>query len=185
MEPADFRFESAAPVSARMGRHWIATVSYLARAFAGPEPAIAHPLIRATALDTLAAAALTTFPNTTMSIDYTPGPRRVPPAAIRRATAYIEAHAAEPITLQDIAAAARIGVRGLQAGFARHRGATPMGYLRAVRMERVHRDLRAGDPAAGDTVAAIARRWGFTASGRFAAGYRRVHGQSPSRTLRT
>lgn len=52
-------------------------------------------------------------------------------------------------------------------------------------MESAHRDLRAADPASGDTVAAIAARWGFLHAGRFSIGYRETYGCSPSDTLRS
>ena len=168
-----------------MKRHWIATVNFLDRAFACPQPAVAHPLVPPGVVHALATAAVAVFPNTTMTVAYVPGAGRVAPAVVRRATACIDAHAAEPITLDDIAAAARVGVRGLQAAFARHGDIGPMGYLRRVRMERAHRDLQHGDPARGDTVAAIASRWGFAAPGRFAVEYRKRYGRPPSRTLRT
>ncbi|XVV08678.1 AraC family transcriptional regulator [Actinoplanes sp. CA-131856] len=180
---ADFRFESPSPVSPAMRRHWIATAGHLVRSFAGPLPAVAHPLIYAGAMNMLAATALAVFPNTTMTVDYVPGPGRVAPATVRRAKAFIDAHAAEPLTLEDVARAAGISVRGLQATFARHGDLTPLGYLRRVRLENAHRDLEAGDRARGDTVAAIARRWGFASPSRFAVDYRKVYGRSPRRTL--
>ena len=40
------------------------------------------------------------------------------------------------------------------------------------------------DPAAGHTVAATARRWGFSRPDRFAAAYRTVYGRPPSHILR-
>lgn len=184
VEPVDFRFVATAPLSAAHNQYWLSTVEYLERAFDGPEPAIAYPLLRESMLQSLAAVALAVFPNTTMSVDYAAGPGRVTPAAIRRASAYLDAHAAEPLALEQVAAAAGISVQGLQAGFARHRGVSPMAYLRRVRMERAHLDLQAGDRSRGDTVAAIARRWGFASPGRFAVEYRRVFGRSPGRTLR-
>ncbi|MCD2186916.1 helix-turn-helix transcriptional regulator [Actinomycetospora soli] len=106
------------------------------------------------------------------------------PAALRRAVVYIEAHAGEDVTLDEIACAARIGPRALQLAFNRHRGGSPMAYLRQVRLLRAHRDLEAADPTQGDTVAAIAAQWGFANPGRFATMYRESYGISPSRTLR-
>lgn len=185
VDPADFRFDGMEPVSAALNRHWMATAAYLSRSFAGPEPAVSHPLVLAGVVEVAAAAVLTVFPNPTMTLHYATGPGRVAPAVVRRAVAFIDAHAAGPITLEDVAAAAGVTVRGLQAAFARHRDTTPTGYLRRVRMERAHRDLLAGDRLRGDTVAAIARRWGFTAPGRFAIGYRRTYGRSPGETLET
>lgn len=106
------------------------------------------------------------------------------PAALRRAVDFIEAHAGEDVTLDEIARAARIGPRALQLAFNRHRGGSPMAYLRQVRLLRAHRDLEAADPTRGDTVAAIAAQWGFANPGRFATMYRETYGISPSRTLR-
>ena len=68
--------------------------------------------------------------------------------------------------------------------FRRHRDTTPLAYRKRVRMERAHCDLPAADPLAGDTVAPIAARWGFTQAGAFSVDYRRVYGCSPSHTLR-
>ncbi|WP_372460725.1 helix-turn-helix domain-containing protein [Actinomycetospora endophytica] len=51
-------------------------------------------------------------------------------------------------------------------------------------MEGAHRDLEAADPTRGDTVGAIAARWGFAHPGRFAIDYRRSYGRSPGETLR-
>lgn len=185
VEPVDLRFDGAAPISAAMNRHWLSTAAYVARSFAGPTPAITHPLLLATTLQNVAATVLAVFPNTAMGVDYLAGPGRVAPAAVRRAVAYIDAHADRPITLHDVADTAGVGVRALQAAFARHRGTSPSGYLRRVRMERAHRELQTGARERGDTVAAIARRWGFTSPGRFAADYRALFGQPPSHTLRT
>lgn len=106
------------------------------------------------------------------------------PAALRRAVEYIEAHAGEDVTLDEIARAARVGPRALQLAFNRHRGGSPMAYLRQVRLARAHRDLETADPTRGDTVAAIAATWGFANPGRFATMYRAAYGISPSRTLR-
>ena len=51
------------------------------------------------------------------------------------------------------------------------------------RLARAHEDLRGADPTRGDTVTAIAARWGFLHFGRFAAEYRRAYGQTPRTTL--
>ncbi|MEU8191788.1 helix-turn-helix transcriptional regulator, partial [Micromonospora carbonacea] len=65
-----------------------------------------------------------------MTTGYVPGPRRVEPAVVRRAVAHIEAHAAEPMTVAQIAQACGVGPRGLQAAFARHHGVSPTAHLR-------------------------------------------------------
>ena len=105
----------------------------------------------------------------------------VAPRAVRRAREYIEAHLAEAISVNDIAAAVGLCVRSLQAAFLRHTGDTPMAYLRKRRLEAVHRELHAAPP--GTTVTEVAMRYGFGHLGRFAGSYARTFGESPSMTL--
>ncbi|GII75874.1 hypothetical protein Sru01_08560 [Sphaerisporangium rufum] len=112
-------------------------------------------------------------------IDPAPGP-----AALRRAQRYCEEHAAESVSLRDIAAAARIGVRTLQHEFRRHLDTTPLAYLRGVRLAHAHADLvRMAGTGAQVTVTEVATRWGFMHLGRFAGLYRERYGRSPSSTL--
>jgi AraC-like DNA-binding protein len=107
----------------------------------------------------------------------------VAPPTVRAARAYMEANAGESVTVADIARAAGVGVRGLQQGFQRSLGMTPMRYLRQVRLREAHRELR-GAEAGSTTVGDVAARWGFGHQGRFTAEYRRCYGCSPSETLR-
>lgn len=100
---------------------------------------------------------------------------------VRRAVAFIDENAHHPITIDDVAAAAHISTRGLQYAFQRSLETTPTDYLRRVRLDGAHRDLRRGAP--GETVARIARRWGFGNPSRFAALYRHTYGRSPKETL--
>lgn len=183
IEPADFRFDGMAPVSTESVRYCRATVQYLHSLFQGDAPAIGNPLIRASALDTAAAAALVAFPNTATAAGNRPAHGRATPAALRRTVDYLERHAAEPLTLADIVTASGIGPRALQENFRRHCGTTPTGYLRRIRLDRAHRELQAADPTHGTTVAAVAARWGFAHPGRFAAAYRRTYGRTPQQTL--
>jgi AraC-like DNA-binding protein len=185
IDPADLRFEAMTPVSPTIGRYWRATVGMVNRELSAPDSALANPLVRASTLSMLAAAALSTFPNTAMTASGLSGPGRVAPAAVRRAIAYIDAHADQPMTVTDIADAAGLSARALQHAFKRHRDTTPLSYLARVRLQRAHHDLQAGDPTRGDTVTTIARRWGFTNPGRFATAYYAVYGQRPRHTLHT
>ncbi|AUH44635.1 hypothetical protein CXR04_00205 [Streptomyces sp. CMB-StM0423] len=110
-------------------------------------------------------------------------PRPTPSTTIHRAVELIEAHAAEPITMADIAEAVGISVRALMAGFRHQMDSTPMGFLRETRLQRVRQELVASDPST-TTVTAVATRWGFTHLGRFSAHYRQRFRESPSTTLR-
>lgn len=102
---------------------------------------------------------------------------------VRAAMDYINDHAAEPITGPDIARAAFVSLRALQAGFHDELGVSPMAYLRNVRLDRAHADLLAAPTSA--SVSEIATRWGFSHLGRFAEQYRRKFGVLPSETVRT
>ena len=105
------------------------------------------------------------------------------PQTLRRAIAFIDDNAHLDIRLTDIAAAIGVTPRTVQYTFRRHLGATPLGYLRRVRLFRAHRDLQAADPTV-DTVMQIAGRWRFSHPGRFSMAYKEAFGTSPSSTLR-
>ncbi len=171
------------PITPAAGRHWSQTIRYL-RGFVSNSPLLAAaPLARQELGWLVSSAVLACFPNSTLGAESAPYAGDTP-QPLRRALAFIDEHAGEPITLSEIAIAARLSPRGLQAAFRRHLGTTPLAQLRSVRMERAHRDLQNAEP--GDTsVAALAVRWGFTHLGRFAVEYRRRYGSSPSQTLRS
>lgn len=182
---ADLRFDSMAPISAEQQRVFARTAEFAAAHLVTSGATEVNPLILREMTRLAAAALLETFPNTTMTVSYLPGPGWVPPATVRRAASFIEAYANEPVTLDQIAAMAGVTGRALQYAFRRSYGTTPTGYLRRVRLERAHAELRTADPADGTTVAAVARKWGWANPAHFAAAYRRQHGQLPSQTLRT
>ena len=85
------------------------------------------------------------FPNSTLDAGSTLYTGDTP-QPLRRALSFIDEHAGDPITLDEIAAAARLSPRGVQAAFRRHLDTTPLSYLRGVRMERAHRDLQGAEP---------------------------------------
>ncbi|MFI8516298.1 AraC family transcriptional regulator [Streptomyces sp. NPDC085481] len=105
------------------------------------------------------------------------------PAPVKRAMDAVRARPEHPFTSTELAALARVSVRRLQESFREYVGMSPMAYVREVRLERVHAELRTGDPD-GLSVTEVAWRWGFTHPGRFAAQYRARFGETPSRTLR-
>jgi AraC-like DNA-binding protein len=103
--------------------------------------------------------------------------------AVRRAVEAIRSDPAQPFTPTGLARLAGAPTRTMHDGFRRHLDTTPMAYLRLVRLQRAHAELRAADPG-GTTVAAVAHRWGFGHVSRFAQAYRRVYGRAPGETLR-
>lgn len=104
------------------------------------------------------------------------------PAAVRRAVAFVEDHAHEPIGLVEIAAAAGLSPRGTQAAFRRHLDTTPLGHLRRARLARAHRVLQEATREDAVTVAGTALEWGFLHPGRFSQWYRASYGCTPQQT---
>jgi AraC-like DNA-binding protein len=104
------------------------------------------------------------------------------PWQVRAAEEFIDANAANPLSLGDIASIAGVNARTLQYSFRRHRGMSPMDFLRRTRLERVRNELLS--PDVPTTVSQAAARWGLFHFGRFAAQYRKLYGETPSATLR-
>jgi AraC-like DNA-binding protein len=177
-------FTGTRPVSPVMARYWLNAVTHLHRDLLPHDQVMNNPLLRAEAVRSLTTALLHTFPSTFLT---TPTTDRPPPPSgtIQRAMAFIDTHLEEDLTVAQIAAASRLSPRGLQAAFRRELDTTPMAYLHDARLESAHRDLQAGDPTTGATVAAIAARWRLPHRGRFAAAYRHRYGQDPATTLRS
>ena len=182
---ARLRFEAMAPVSAAAARFFTATAEFIYGQLVTSNATEIHPLIVPELTRSAAAAFLHAFPNTTMTLHYQPGTGWAPPAAVRRAAAFIDAHASQPVTVAQIAAAAGVTPRALQYAFRRHHGTTPTGYLRQARLERAHRELRSAQSGDGVTVADIARKWGWAGRTQFTAAYRQRFGTPPSHTLRS
>ncbi|MCV3273676.1 AraC family transcriptional regulator [Roseobacter sinensis] len=104
-------------------------------------------------------------------------PRSVARHQVRRAQAFIHAHFAEDIRLEDIARAAGLHPRSLQIGFRDAIGVSPTTYLRNLRLDTAlfHLSRRANRPR----VTEVAHDCGFGHLGRFARDFRARFGQSP------
>ncbi|MFI7741565.1 helix-turn-helix transcriptional regulator [Kocuria rhizosphaericola] len=175
-------FTSSAPASARLAQYWSALARYGAGVVASE--AFAEPLVRAELTRHLAVGLLECFPlvgdreERYLSMEAQAHRYRV-------AVQFFDDHAAAPVTVEDAARAAGTTTRALVQAFrANHPlGLTPAQYLRRIRLDAAHRDLREADPRAGNTVKEIASRWGFTHAGRFAQYYRQAFGVPPHHTL--
>lgn len=169
------------PISPQAGYQLKVAIEYvrsLVQGDNGPVPA----LVASTAASMLAATVISTMPT---NAGLEPGPTDrsdAKPPLLRRAIAYIEANADRDIALIDIAEAIYVTPRALQYMFRRHLDVSPMGYLRRVRLDHARQQLLNADPAT-TTVQAVAARWGFAHTGRFAAAYRHAFGEYPSDTL--
>jgi AraC-like DNA-binding protein len=180
---ARLRFEGTRPVSPALARHWSSVFDLVHGALMAEDSPLQYPLLADGLVQMVALSALHAFPNTTMTGECGPGPGQVAPAAVRRAAAYIEENADQPVAVSDIATAAGTSALALRDAFAGQLGTTPAGYLRRVRLEHAHRELQAADPLA-ETVRRVAARWGFASLERFTLAYRQAFRRSPGTTLR-
>jgi AraC family ethanolamine operon transcriptional activator len=102
---------------------------------------------------------------------------------VKQAEAYILTHLDQPLTLQDLCAAAGTKCRTLQTAFLQVCGISPMTYLKIQRLHGARAQLQAADPKTA-TVMAVANRWGFWHMGYFSRDYKRMFGELPSQALR-
>ena len=176
-ELLSLRLTSVHPRSDSAARQWVRAFDYLlasAMSIEGDE------LIEAGLARHALTVVLSCFPSTFASAIDREGTGENG-ATVRKALAYIDDNAHLPITVDDVAEAVHISTRGLQYAFRRNIDTTPTEYLRRVRLEGAHRDLR--DAATDESVSQIARRWGFGNSSRFNALYRQTYGRTAKETL--
>lgn len=177
------RFSGTAPIDSTMDRVWRDTIAYVARTAEALTEESDAGIAHAELLDLAATLLLRTYPNTTLDAvnqrDVT-GPRG---AALRRALRFIDDNLAAPISIVDVAEAARLSPRGLYAAFQRDLRTTPMAHLRDVRLEAARGELRDAAPET-TTVAEVALRWGFVDTARFTRRYTGRFGETPEDTLR-
>jgi AraC-like DNA-binding protein len=180
--PQPVRFDDFRPVSAASARLWMATVDYVKNSVLADD-AMTTPLVVGHASRLLAAVTLSTFPASLKARESRFDRTDDRPILLRRAIDYMDSNVDADIALADIAEAIHVTPRAVQYMFRKHLDTTPLQYLRGVRLHRAHQDLIRGDRI-HDTVTAVAARWGFMHSGRFAVMYRETYGQSPHTTLR-
>ena len=101
---------------------------------------------------------------------------------VKRVEEYIRAHAADPITAEELSMLTGQSERSLYRAFRKYRGYTPMAFLRETRLMRVRETLLKAEP--GMTVTKAAMKWAFNNLGRLSAEYVKKFGESPSDTLR-
>lgn len=179
------RVESIAPISRAEGARWARTAAFICGQLLDDQDPAISPILAQEMARIATATVLEVFPSTATTAVYTPDPCWTPTATVRRATAFIHANAGQPVSVTAIAESAGVTPRALQYAFRRHHDTTVTGYLRQVRLEQAHRELRDGDPAADVTVAAVGRRWGWANPASFTAAYRRQYGITPGLTLRS
>lgn len=161
------------PEGPTLAAWWLMVRTVAAEVLAGPDQVSEE---RERQLARFAASGLLT------AIPHWPVGQHAPAAArtrFARAEAFLLDHAREPITVADIAAAAGLSVRGVQAAFNRHHGITPLAYLRHIRLLLAREQLESNSDL---SVGEVARWAGFAHLGRFAGAYRAEFGELPRQT---
>ncbi|MEI9995315.1 MAG: AraC family transcriptional regulator [Rhizomicrobium sp.] len=110
-----------------------------------------------------------------------PGPTAAP-YYVKRAETYIRAHLRDELTVDKIAAVAGVSARSMFYGFRRWRDATPMAYVRNVRLDIARKELEKGRTT-GATVSQAAINAGFSNFSQFSKIYKARFGETPSATL--
>ena len=168
------------PVHGLSSSPWARLTSYLLGEFDKESSLFLSPMAAAQAGQLLMSSLLLNQPHTHSSLlsraaDY------CAPHLVRDADDFLQSHAANAITVDDLARHLGISTRSVFAGFRRHLGVSPMRRLKDIRLARVREDLLC---AKGAAVTGIAMRWGFTHLGKFSNDYRLRFGELPSETLK-
>jgi AraC-like DNA-binding protein len=88
-----------------------------------------------------------------------------------------------PLTMAELSAGVGVPERTLRMRCAEFLGMSPLAYARLRRLNLAHWTFQRADSRAA-SVARVARKFGFSELGRFAAAYRAIFGEAPSATLR-
>lgn len=100
------------------------------------------------------------------------------PAArhLQRARDLVDARYAEPLSVDDMAAAAGLSRAHFSRAFRREFGTSPHAYLLTRRMERAAAMLRLTDNSVTDICLAV----GLRGLGSFTTSFKRIHGRTPT-----
>jgi AraC-like DNA-binding protein len=164
------------PVSASAQSYWRAAAGAYRRHVLEQEDHDAGGLLASEVTRNFVAATLITFGMTTPAAGSASHS-----AVVRRVRGFVADRLQEPISIADLAVAAGVNIRTLQATCRRELGMTPLEYVREARLSECRREFL--DSSSDATVGEVARRWGFAHAGRFSTHYRQVFGEYPSETL--
>jgi AraC-like DNA-binding protein len=142
------------------------------------DSALSSPLIAARLGESLTLQLLAVQPHNYSDRLRAPAPP-AEPRYVRQVAAYLESNLASPIRMAELSTLTGVSLRAIQLGFQKHRGCTPVAFLREQRLARARTMLRAGHAL---TVTQVAAACGFEHFGRFSIQYRAAYGESPSQT---
>jgi AraC-like DNA-binding protein len=108
---------------------------------------------------------------------------QVAPYYVRRAEQHVADNYMKPIGITDLQTATGVSSRTLYYGFQQYRGASPMKYLKGVRLMQARRRLLEAQ-IQGGRVGEVAAAVGYDNKSQFARDYKGQFGESPTSTLR-
>lgn len=177
----DLRFDLQISVESTFGQGWQALLAHICHLSASAPAVFESPDMRRQYARTMMEMLLTQAPhNHSTALRATP--EHAVPWYVRRAREYIRSHLPEIRSVAEIAASVGTSTRTLQSGFRQAYGKTPAEYLRAARVQALHDLLLSAEP--GQSVTGLMDDLGIVNFGRYAAYYRRLIGETPSKTLR-
>jgi len=176
--PVEFRL--GMPLDGVAGQRWMALMGWLYDTLSKDDECMSPMLLAQT--EQMVITSLLSLHEHNYSQALCDEAPRIAPGFVKRVEQYIEAHAHEPVTIIELAEHAGVSSRSIYAGFRRYRDASPMLYLKEIRLRRVNEELMHSD-AGETTVTAVAYKWGFGHLGHFTTDYKRRFGESPSQTL--
>jgi AraC-like DNA-binding protein len=105
------------------------------------------------------------------------------PYYVRRVENYIREHARSQIGADDLVSVGGVSARSIYQGFRRFRSTTPMGYLKAVRLDLARDALVKGRRKGSNSVTEAALSAGYTNLSQFSRDYKDRFREAPSQTL--
>jgi len=132
--------------------------------------------LRRTIVEAFVTSLLAALPPNQRQSDFAPA------HLVRDVENYADAAGDRAIHLSEICTALGVSRRTLHRAFADALDIGPAAYLRSRRLAAVHRALQRSDPER-TSIGDIAFQYGFAEPGRFAAYYKSMFGQSPSKSL--
>jgi AraC-like DNA-binding protein len=178
-DPGRLDFELALNRESAAGRRFERLVTFAVGELSADPSAIENPIFRRQ-LDELILGGLLLLPGQHHRL-IDQSSTSIGSALVRRAEEFMEANVDRPIGMSDVASECACSRTMLYVAFKRERGWTPLQFLVRRRMERARRRLLA--PFEGLTVTSVALDCGYGNFSRFSQMYRRLYGETPSKTL--
>jgi AraC-like DNA-binding protein len=164
-----------------VGSHAKSTFLYVMSGLDANPALLDNPLIIANFEDLLCGVILS-LPNSYSEQLVSPEKRLVVPGVVTRAEAFMESHAAFPITIAEVLLHAGCSRKVLFSSFRRFRDYTPGNFLLTTRLNLAHERL--ANATESESVTSIAYSLGFSHMGRFSQSFRKRYGEKPSEVLK-